>query len=92
MAHTVLPALLDKASSINLYTRHGAVLAIAEILHALAIVAEQSDHTIQNVIGKILFFSIFCSIALAPLSLYTETSMYHYPRCIVQFQWSLKKS
>jgi hypothetical protein len=65
MAETVLPVLLDKTSSVDLNTRHGAVLAIAEILHALAIVAEQSDSTIQDAIGKLLFFSTFYSIAQA---------------------------
>jgi DNA integrity scanning protein DisA with diadenylate cyclase activity len=52
MAETVLPILFDKTSSVDLNTRHGAVLAIAEILHGLAIVVEQSDRTIQDVTGK----------------------------------------
>ncbi|PNF44134.1 Tubulin-specific chaperone D [Cryptotermes secundus] len=51
MAETVLPVLLDKTSTVDLNTCHGSVLAIAEILHALAIVAEQSDCTVQDVIG-----------------------------------------
>ncbi|XP_021918529.1 tubulin-specific chaperone D [Zootermopsis nevadensis] len=48
---TVLRALLDKTSSIDLNARHGAVLGIAEILHALAVMAKQSDRTIQDVVG-----------------------------------------
>jgi hypothetical protein len=61
MAETVLPVLLNKTSSDDLNTRHGAVLGIAEILHALAIVTK-SDCTIQDVIGKLLFFSIFTAL------------------------------
>lgn len=58
MAETVLPVLLDKTSTVDLNTCHGSVLAIAEILHALALVAEQSDRTIQDVIGKLLFVQL----------------------------------
>jgi hypothetical protein len=54
MAETALSVLLDKTSSVDLNTRHGAVLAIAEIVRGLAIVAEQSDSSIQDVIGKLL--------------------------------------
>jgi len=35
MINTVLPTLLDMLNSIDLNVRHGAVLAIAEILEAL---------------------------------------------------------
>lgn len=57
MAETVLPVLLDKTSAVDLNTCHGSVLAIAEILHALSIVAEQSDCAIQDVVGKLLFLA-----------------------------------
>ncbi|XP_068082742.1 tubulin-specific chaperone D [Anabrus simplex] len=51
MSKTVLPILLDKTKSIDLSTRHGAVLAIGEIVHALSVLASQSDDNIANVIG-----------------------------------------
>jgi hypothetical protein len=53
MAETILHVLLDKTSSSDLITRHGAVLAVAEILHSLSVLAKQSDCTIQDVIGKL---------------------------------------
>jgi hypothetical protein len=56
IAENVLHALLDKTSSTDLNTRHGAVLSIAEILHALALRAKQCDCTIQDIVGK-LFLS-----------------------------------
>jgi len=68
MAETVLRVLLDKTSSTDLITRHGAVLAVAEILHSLSIVAKQSDYTIQGIIGKLLNFGTFYSIASPPVS------------------------
>lgn len=68
MAETVLRVLLDKTSSTDLVTRHGAVLAVAEILHSLSVVAKQSGYTIQGVIGKLLNFSTFYSIASPPIS------------------------
>jgi hypothetical protein len=63
MAETVLHVLLDKTSSTDLVTHHGAVLAVAEVLHSLSVVAKQSDFTIQDIIGKLLHFSTFYSIA-----------------------------
>jgi len=68
MAETILHVLLDKTSSTDLITRHGAVLAVAEILHSLSVVAKQSDYTIQDIIGKLLLFSTFYSIASSPVS------------------------
>ncbi|PSN56928.1 Tubulin-specific chaperone D [Blattella germanica] len=51
MAETVLHTLLEKTSSIDLNTRHGAVMAIAEILHALAIVGSENKLNIQDIVG-----------------------------------------
>ena len=68
MAETILHVLLDKTSSTDLITRHGAVLAVAEILHSLSVVAKQSDYTVQDIIGKLLHFSTFYSIASPPVS------------------------
>jgi hypothetical protein len=48
-------------SSVDLNTRHGAVLGTGEILHALAIGAKQSDCTIQDIVGKSIFLSSFHS-------------------------------
>jgi hypothetical protein len=69
IAETVLPTLLDKTSSVDLNTRQGAVLAIAEILHGLAIVAEQSDRTIQDVVGKLLLLSLGVASCCASIQL-----------------------
>lgn len=68
MAETILHVLLDKTSSIDLITRHGAVLAVAEIIHSLSVLAKQADCTIQDVIGKLLHFSTFYSAASPPVS------------------------
>ncbi|EZA56576.1 Tubulin-specific chaperone D [Ooceraea biroi] len=48
MIDTVLPALLDMLNSIDLNVRHGAVLAIAEILEALY---NHFNDKIENIIG-----------------------------------------
>jgi hypothetical protein len=68
MAETVLHVLLDKTSSTDLNTRHGAVLAVAEILHSLSLLAKESDCTIQDIIGKLLRLSTVYSIASPPVS------------------------
>ena len=52
MAETVLHILLDKTSSIDLNTRHGAVMAIAEILHALALVGKETNSAILDIVGN----------------------------------------
>ncbi|XP_069674548.1 tubulin-specific chaperone D [Periplaneta americana] len=51
MAEAVLRILLEKASSIDLNTRHGSVMAIAEILHALSLVARENGSKIQDTVG-----------------------------------------
>ncbi|XP_048512674.1 tubulin-specific chaperone D [Athalia rosae] len=49
MVETVLPNLLELLNSIDLNTRHGSVLAVAEILESLHV---NSDDEIKNIIGK----------------------------------------
>lgn len=51
MVETVLPNLIDLVGSIDLNTRHGAVLAIAEVLEALYI---HFNEKIDNVIGRLI--------------------------------------
>jgi hypothetical protein len=49
MVSTVLPALFEKTTSIDLNSRHGAVLAIGEIVHALSITLKDQD--LEGVLG-----------------------------------------
>lgn len=46
----MLPSLFEKANSIDLNSRHGAVLAIGEIVHALS----KTTSNLQNLIGPTL--------------------------------------
>lgn len=52
MAETVLDKLFHKTTSIDLNARHGAVLAIGEILHALSIIAEEKQVTISTLLKE----------------------------------------
>lgn len=74
MAETILHVLLEKTSSTDLITRHGAVLGVAEILHSLSVVAKQSDCTIQDVIGKLLNLSTFYAIASPQVTFHLSLS------------------
>lgn len=48
MANTVLPQLLSMATGKDLYGRHGAILACAELTHALYKFATQSDRAVTD--------------------------------------------
>lgn len=61
IATCVLPQLLSRTTSIDLNARHGAVLAIAELLHALAVVGKERNQTIQEIIGE-KFVQEVCSL------------------------------
>ncbi|WAQ96622.1 TBCD-like protein [Mya arenaria] len=52
MAKTVLPQLLTHTTGLDLHSRHGTILAVAEITHALSSVAEQKNKTIVDMIDK----------------------------------------
>lgn len=43
MAKTAIPILLSNAIGIDLNTRHGAILALAEIIHALSLGLKSSE-------------------------------------------------
>ncbi|XP_063148743.1 tubulin-specific chaperone D [Candoia aspera] len=47
MTRKVLPKLLPLAVGIDLHTRHGAILACAEITHALSLLAEENQRLIS---------------------------------------------
>ncbi|XP_070581206.1 tubulin-specific chaperone D-like [Ptychodera flava] len=51
MAQTILPSLIPLATGIDLNSRHGSVLAVAEITHALYNIAVESKKTILDVLG-----------------------------------------
>ncbi|XP_053707339.1 tubulin-specific chaperone D [Synchiropus splendidus] len=51
MATTVLPLLLQMATGIDLHGRHGAILACAEITHALAKLAQETNSTVTDMIS-----------------------------------------
>lgn len=52
MATTVLPQLLPKAVGIDLHSRHGAILACAEIVHALQKLGLQTNRTVVDIISS----------------------------------------
>lgn len=52
MAATVLPQLLPVAVGIDLHGRHGAILACAEITHALYKLGLQTDRTVVEIISS----------------------------------------
>lgn len=52
MAANILPQLFSRTTSIDLNARHGAVLAISELLHALALVGKERNQSIQEVVGE----------------------------------------
>ncbi|XP_022919826.2 tubulin-specific chaperone D [Onthophagus taurus] len=52
MANNVLKKLFEKAKSIDLHCRHGSVLAIGEIFHALALVAEEKGCKINQIVEE----------------------------------------
>ncbi|GAA6218208.1 tubulin-specific chaperone D [Lates japonicus] len=52
MATTVLPQLLPMAVGIDLHSRHGAILACAEITHALSKLGLQTNRTVVDLISS----------------------------------------
>lgn len=52
MASQVLPKVLPMTTGIDLYLRHGAILAVAEITHALSKVSTAKGKKIEDVISK----------------------------------------
>lgn len=52
MARTVLPTLLGLTTSLKLVARHGSILAVAHITHALAMVTSQQGTSLLDLIGK----------------------------------------
>lgn len=52
MIKTVLPQLLPLATGTDLHTRHGAILACAEITHALYKLAVQSNRTVADYLDE----------------------------------------
>lgn len=61
MSESVLGGLVSAATGPNL-NRHGAILAVAHISHALAIVAKQQNTPLQSFISKLI--SLFSHVAL----------------------------
>lgn len=57
MAKTAIPFLLKQAVGIDLNARHGAILSIAEILHALSS-EKKSSETIQDILGLLNFIGM----------------------------------
>uniref|UniRef100_A0A669Q3V7 Tubulin-specific chaperone D n=1 Tax=Phasianus colchicus TaxID=9054 RepID=A0A669Q3V7_PHACC len=58
MANVVLPRLLPLSVGIDLHTRHGAILACAEITHALCKLAEENNRYKCKIIFTINFPSV----------------------------------
>lgn len=52
MVKTVLPALFEKTNSIDLNSRHGAILAIGEIIYALSKLAKQLNTDIKSILKE----------------------------------------
>lgn len=50
MVASVLPKLFEKTNTIDLNSRHGSVLAIGEIMNALAIIAKSKNNRIEDLI------------------------------------------
>uniref|UniRef100_A0A672MDV1 Tubulin-specific chaperone D n=1 Tax=Sinocyclocheilus grahami TaxID=75366 RepID=A0A672MDV1_SINGR len=81
MANTVLPQLLPMATGMDLHRRHGAILACAEITHALYELATQNNRLHPNKteaqlllfytliwFSLVFFFSVCCLIEKLSLS------------------------
>lgn len=51
MIKSILPQLFEKAISIDLNARHGSVLAIGEILHALSMITIQKGMKLKEFVG-----------------------------------------
>lgn len=52
MANTVLPQLLPMATGMDLHSRHGAILACAEITHALYELATQNNSSVTDFLSS----------------------------------------
>ncbi|RUS69826.1 hypothetical protein EGW08_022413 [Elysia chlorotica] len=58
MANTILPKLLPLTSGLDLFQRHGSILAMAEIIHALYHVAQTRDVALEKLLGEKLISDI----------------------------------
>lgn len=52
MANSILPQLLPMATGMDLHTRHGAILACAEITHALYKLATQDNRSVTDLLSS----------------------------------------
>ncbi|GFO18516.1 tubulin-specific chaperone d-like [Plakobranchus ocellatus] len=52
MASTILPKLLPLTSGLDLFQRHGAILAVAEVVHALFTVAQTRHIAVETLLGE----------------------------------------
>lgn len=52
MSKTILPQLLTQTTGNILVTRHGAILAVAQIVHGLSLAAKKEGKLVQDVIGN----------------------------------------
>ncbi|KAH9512991.1 hypothetical protein Btru_035543 [Bulinus truncatus] len=52
MATKILPKLLPWSTGLDLFQRHGAILAIAEIIHALYLITESRKENLVKLIGE----------------------------------------
>lgn len=59
MAETAIPLLLSHATGIDLNSRHGAILSLAEIIHALSIAEANNSKLIAEVLGLYIFNYIY---------------------------------
>ncbi|XP_018322258.1 tubulin-specific chaperone D [Agrilus planipennis] len=62
MAKKVLPSLFEKATSIDLNSRHGAILAIGEILLALSRLSEDKGVKMEDLVTVETFKQVECLI------------------------------
>ncbi|GFR62125.1 tubulin-specific chaperone D, partial [Elysia marginata] len=58
MANTILPKLLPLTSGLDLFQRHGAILATAEVIHALYNVAQTKNTALETLLGEKIILDI----------------------------------
>jgi hypothetical protein len=51
MSYEILPGLLKEVNSVDLFVRHGAILAVGSVIRGLAIAAEKSNQPINSYLG-----------------------------------------
>ena len=70
MVHDVIPKLKEGILSNALYLRHGALLGLGEIVHALSLHAKSQNVSLRDILGMVTCFLFLPSLVVLATKLF----------------------